>query len=80
MTLESGTPLTELDLSSRPSGPPEQLLPEKAPASSCGQKNLGPNERSPVAINFVRSRMFHARAALDAKGKIKLGLRHIREL
>lgn len=24
--------------------------------------------------------MFHARAALDARGEVKLGLRHIREL
>lgn len=80
MTLESGTPLTELGLPSRPSGPPEPALQEKAQPLSCGQKNLRPLERSLVAISFVRSRMFHARAALDAKGKIKFGLRHIREL
>lgn len=80
MTIESGTPLTELDLPSRPSGPSGQVLLEKAPTLSCGQKKLRPNERSLVTINFVRTRMFHARAALDAKGKIKFGLRHIREL
>lgn len=78
--LESGTPLTELRFLARPSGPPEQILQEKPQTSSCGKKNLPSSERPPAAINFVRSRMFHARAALDAKGKIKFGLRHIREL
>lgn len=77
---ESGTPLTELGLLSRPSGLPEQILPEKPQIPLSGQKNLRPNERSLGAINFVRTRMFHARAALNAKGKIKFGLRHIREL
>jgi len=35
--------------------------------------------RSPVAITFVRHRMFYARAALNAKAKVTFGLRHIRE-
>ena len=35
--------------------------------------------KSPAAIIFVRNRMFYARAALNAKGKVTFGLRHIRE-
>ena len=34
---------------------------------------------SPASISFVRSRMFYARAALNAKGRVTFGLRHIRE-
>lgn len=35
--------------------------------------------RNPAAIPFVRSRMFYARAAVNAKGKVTFGLRHIRK-
>ena len=35
--------------------------------------------KSPGAITFVRNRMFYARGALNAKGKVTFGLRHIRE-
>lgn len=35
--------------------------------------------KSPAAITFVRNRMFYARAALNAKGRVTFGLRHIRE-
>lgn len=34
--------------------------------------------RSPSAITFVRNRMFYARAALNAKDKVRFGFRHIR--
>lgn len=36
--------------------------------------------KSPSAITFVRNRMFYARAVLNAKGKVRFGLRHIRRL
>ena len=36
--------------------------------------------KSPSAITFVRNRMFYARAVLNAKGKVRFGLRHIRAL
>ena len=36
--------------------------------------------KGPSAIIFVRNRMFYARAALNAKGKVTFGLRHIRKL
>lgn len=34
---------------------------------------------SPIQITFVRSRMMYARCALNAKGEVQFGLRHIRE-
>ena len=34
--------------------------------------------RSPSEITFVRNRMLYARAALNAKGGVRWGLRHIR--
>lgn len=40
--------------------------------ASCGK-------RSPGAITFVRSRMLYAKAALNAKGGVRFGMRHIRE-
>lgn len=33
---------------------------------------------SPASIIFVRNRMLYARAALNAQGKVRFGLRHIR--
>lgn len=37
------------------------------------------SSKSPAAISFVRNRMFYARAALNTKGRVTFGLRHIRE-
>jgi hypothetical protein len=34
--------------------------------------------KTPGAITFVRSRMLYAKAALNAKGGVRFGLRHIR--
>lgn len=36
--------------------------------------------RSPASISFIRNRMFYARVALNAKGKVRFGLRHIHVL
>ncbi|KAH7077248.1 hypothetical protein FB567DRAFT_146392 [Paraphoma chrysanthemicola] len=36
-------------------------------------------KRNPGAIIFVRSRMLYAKAALNAKGGVRFGMRHIRE-
>lgn len=36
-------------------------------------------ERRPTEIIFVRSRMLYARAALNARGSVQFGLRHIRK-
>ena len=35
-------------------------------------------QRSPSSITFVRSRMLYAKAALNAKGGVRFGMRHIR--
>jgi len=36
--------------------------------------------KKPGAITFVRSRMLYAKAALNAKGGVRFGMRHIRAL
>ena len=36
--------------------------------------------RKLTAIRFVRSRMLYARAALNAKGGVRFGMRHIRKI
>ena len=36
-------------------------------------------QRSTAEINFVRNRMLYARPALNARGLVHFGLRHIRE-
>lgn len=46
---------------------------QKAPS-----KESSNPEKSPSEINFVRSRMLYARAALNARGLVQFGLRHIR--
>ena len=35
--------------------------------------------RAPNEITFVRNRMLYARAALNAYGRVRFGLRHIRK-
>jgi hypothetical protein len=40
--------------------------------------HLNSEDRAPGSITFVRSRMLYAKAALNAKGGVRFGLRHIR--
>lgn len=40
--------------------------------------DLTRGQRSPSAITFVRSRMLYAKAALNTKGGVRFGMRHIR--
>lgn len=78
-----GTPLTDLP----PLVPPKPLiLPNQLKQADSGLSNgrvlhdVAPQTvNSPSAINFVRNRMFYARAALNTKGRVTFGLRHIRE-
>lgn len=51
-----------------------QILPASNPPAI--QKQTA---RSPSGINFVRNRMMYARAALNAQGGVRFGLRHIRK-
>lgn len=69
--------------------PPLALPKSITSLRGCRRKHMGLGkgskqaDSSPIhslaAINFVRSRMFYARAALNARGKVTFGLRHIRE-
>lgn len=58
-----GKPLSELSISSEN----KAQRPISEPAA-----------KSPSDIIFVRSRMLYARAALNARGLVHFGLRHIR--
>lgn len=64
---------------------PPKLQPFKSSPSHKVQLGLKQETISPVspkisaAIYFVRHRMFYARATLNAKGNVSLGLRHIRK-
>ena len=78
-----GTPLTDLPplLSQKSLNLPNQLKQADSGLSNnrllhdVSQQTVN----SPGAINFVRNRMFYARAALNTKGRVTFGLRHIRE-
>lgn len=77
-----GTPLTELP----PLVSPNSLtLPNQLKQADSGLNTHVPHSLSrenvnrSSAINFVRNRMFYARAALNTKGRVTFGLRHIRE-
>lgn len=72
----SGMPLSELKLdrisTDTPANPETNLGASKKPVNSIS------TDRSPGAIVFVRSRMLYAKAALNAKGGVRFGMRHIR--
>ncbi|KAL8703103.1 MAG: hypothetical protein Q9201_003694, partial [Fulgogasparrea decipioides] len=77
----SGIPLTELQPVA--TGKPSTLAlgsdPEPArPVQPTTRAK--PACKQPSAITFVRNRMFYARAALNAMGKVRFGLRHIHVL
>ena len=79
-SIATGTPLTELQSLSA-SNFDRKLIFSKSEhcntSTSCHVPQSMP--KSPTAITFVRNRMFYARAALNAKGRVTFGLRHIRE-
>lgn len=78
----AGEPLGELK-------PFTQLLPvtkpvvattEKKDMSSAPSAAISASVRTPGNIVFVRNRILYARAALNAKGGVAFGLRHIRRV
>ena len=71
----SGWPLSELNVDD-PVPPRRYLVPGDLPVKNAGSDEV----RTPSTIRFVRSRMLYARAALNAKGGVRFGMRHIREL
>jgi telomerase reverse transcriptase len=68
--------------------PISDLKPEKKPKEASERdKNNQPTKGTPLnqcedrsasTITFVRSRMLYAKAALNAKGGVRFGMRHIR--
>ncbi|KUI62081.1 Telomerase reverse transcriptase [Cytospora mali] len=66
------------------SGPPifecKPLSSLTTPRTRAIDKDSIPFERKPTEITFVRSRMLYARAALNARGLVHFGLRHIHAL
>lgn len=73
-----GTPMTDLQPLSASNititpDPSRQNTFRKVNKDTCVRCN------SPGSITFVRNRMLYARAALNAKGKVTFGLRHIRK-
>jgi telomerase reverse transcriptase len=70
----SGIPLP--DLPRKPDQKPKDVKvsvdAKPIPANQCDES------RSPSAVTFVRSRMLYAKAALNAKGGVRFGMRHIR--
>lgn len=54
--------------------------PSRKVQSGLKQETISPvSPKVSAAIYFVRHRMFYARATLNAKGNVSLGLRHIRK-
>ena len=78
-----GTPLTDLppSVSPKPLNLPNQLKQiDYGLSNSRALHDVSPQTvNSPSTINFVRNRMFYARAALNTKGRVTFGLRHIRK-
>lgn len=72
----SGPPISDLNLDQVP----KEALPDTilAKLASRQPSSLTSEDRTPCKIAFVRSRMFYAKAALNAKGGIRFGMRHIR--
>ncbi|KAF2831905.1 hypothetical protein CC86DRAFT_82738 [Ophiobolus disseminans] len=74
----SGSPISDLKHDQKrkddqANGEIDQVAKEVLPSQRSEQK-------SPGAITFVRSRMLYAKAALNAKGGVRFGMRHIHVL
>jgi hypothetical protein len=73
----SGFPVSELrpvtTLNNVPAAIPGNNFTTKKPNSLLSEA------RTPNTITFVRNRMLYARAALNAKGGVRFGMRHIRK-
>ncbi|KAI9715739.1 MAG: hypothetical protein M1812_005737 [Candelaria pacifica] len=82
----SGTPLSEMSvLPSLSSKSSEAFIPSlgnkgMAPERLSSQPRTSSDLHPPMAIIFVRNRMLYARAALNGKGDVRFGLRHIHVL
>jgi hypothetical protein len=72
----SGFPVSELRLDQLQKTNTAKI--EVDPEAPSKGLHLRSENRTPGAITFVRSRMLYAKAALNAKGGVRFGLRHIR--
>lgn len=75
-----GQPLSELKplLEVNRVSEAQVVQPEGKPVSGVNPELSVPNH-TPASIVFVRNRMLYARAALNAQGGVRFGLRHIRQ-
>lgn len=73
----SGVSTSELNYCPPQDEVTEEALPTRPPRSSAAPENPC---HTPSTISFIRSRMLYARAALNARGLVHFGLRHIRKL
>ncbi len=75
-----GTPLTDIKTRTSIDARRHLSLLEGAPKwQQTSTISALPTPKPPASITFVRNRMFYARAALNPKGKVTFGLRHIRK-
>lgn len=75
-----GVPLSDLlPLQQLVVGPSSTHLAQKANRPGSTAQKAGVDVRPLSGITFVRNRMMYARAALNAKGDVRFGLRHIRK-
>ena len=74
----TGTPLTDLQPLSGSSFRTHVFSKPDLCNASISRRATQSMRKKPAAILFVRHRMFYARAALNAKGRVTFGLRHIR--
>ena len=78
----SGTPMTDMKVIEPTESITRSILPyaaEKGKTPPVATEAIV-GCRTPASICFVRNRMFYARAALNTKGKVNFGLRHIHAL
>ncbi|KAI5866585.1 hypothetical protein GGS23DRAFT_278248 [Durotheca rogersii] len=62
------------------SGTSSKLLVPMHPLEKVEERPLGDMKKPPSAVIFIRSRMLYAKAALNARGFVHFGLRHIHVL
>lgn len=72
----SGIPMSELKFEQISKDP--AIDNQSNPTVTRKPLSLTSENRTPGSITFVRSRMLYAKAALNAKGGVRFGMRHIR--
>ncbi|MCJ1432065.1 hypothetical protein MMC27_001421 [Xylographa pallens] len=73
----SGVPLSELPILEETD---ESVCKKEATKNCRSSSKIKSALRNPNSISFVRNRMMHARSALNARGEVQFGLRHIHVL